>query len=97
MQSVGGKPAEVHEDLIPIWRAWHEISEGRQIGMAMSGLAWAEMSRYCEDVGVHGEQRLRWCRLMRAMDRAALAHWNRRKEKPPEAKHDGHPGPEHRP
>lgn len=60
------------EDLRPIWNAWHELAHGRQIGMAASGIPWSEMSRYCEDHGVHREQRLRWCRLIQAMDTAWL-------------------------
>ncbi len=41
--------------------------------MAAGGLPWVDMSRWCEDHGIDGADRLRWCRLFRALDGAFLA------------------------
>jgi hypothetical protein len=78
MPDIGPEP-ELDDDLQPVWNAWHELSEGRAIGMAASGLAYSELSRWCEDNGVVGEERRRWCTLMRAMDREFLAMVNTKK------------------
>ena len=74
------EPDELYEDLQSVWNAWwSDLHAGRNIGMAASGLSWVDMSRWCEDHGISGEERLRWCRLFRAMDNTALAHWNRKR------------------
>lgn len=73
------KPADIFPDLIPIWNAWHELSTSRPVGMAASGVPWSEQSRYCEDHGIDGPARLRWIRLLRAMDLVYLTHSNKRK------------------
>ena len=73
------EPDEVFEDLQQLWAAWWTLNSGRQIGMAASGLSWLDLSRWCEDHGIEGEERLRWCRLLRAMDDAALTHWSRKR------------------
>lgn len=67
------------DDLLRVWVAWWEIGAGRSVGMAMGGLTWTDMSRWCEDNGISGEERLRWCRLFRAMDGVAMTHWNKKK------------------
>lgn len=46
----------------------------------MTGLTWTDMSRWCEDHGIRGEERLRVIRLLRAMDGTALEHWHKVKE-----------------
>lgn len=74
------EPEDVYEDLLPVWNAWWiDLTAGRALGMAASGLTWGDLSRWCEDHGIHGQERLRWCRLLRAMDSTAMAHWNRKK------------------
>ncbi len=72
-QALEEKPDEVWPELIPIWNAWHELSVSRPVGMAASGVPWAEQSRFCEDNGIHGQERLRWIRLLRAMDLVYLS------------------------
>lgn len=46
----------------------------RPLGMAASGLPWHELVAYCEAHDVVGPQRLRWIRLLRAMDAEFLRH-----------------------
>jgi hypothetical protein len=53
--------------------------------MAMGGLPWADMSRWCQDNGINGEERLRCIRLLRAMDSIALEYWGRKKGAKPDA------------
>jgi hypothetical protein len=72
---------DLHPDLWPVWRGWHDLNAGRPVGMAAGGLPWSEMSQWCEDHGIGGADRLRWCRLFRAMDSAFLAHINKPKER----------------
>jgi len=72
------EPEEVHEDLQGVWDGWWQLSGGRQIGMAVSGLSWTDLSRWCQDHAVYGEQRLRWIRLLQAMDATAIEAWNRK-------------------
>lgn len=74
------EPEPIHPDLIPIWRAWHDLGVSRPSGMVASGVPWAEMSAYCEDHGIRGPLRLRWIRLLRAMDLTYLAETGRVKE-----------------
>ena len=62
------EPDPIYPDLIPLWHAWHELSLSRPVGMALGALPWSELSRFCEDHGVEGALRLRWIRLLRAMD-----------------------------
>ena len=77
------EPEDVFEDLRQVWDAWwSDLGDGRMVGMAMSGLSWTDMSKWCEDHGITGEERLRWIRLFRAMDAVALPHWNRQKPLP---------------
>lgn len=67
------EPDPIFDDLIPIWRAWHDLGVSRPSGgFSVSGIPWVEMSRYCEDNGINGAMRLRWIRLLRAMDLAYL-------------------------
>lgn len=65
----------IDADLLPVWRAWHELMDGRAVGDG-EGLSWADLSRWCEDYEVHGEERRRFCRLLKAMDRAYVRHIN---------------------
>lgn len=71
------EPDEVFEDLRAVWDAWWDINPGRASGPSASGLTWSEMSRWCEDHGIDGEERPRWIGLLRSMDVAALMHWNK--------------------
>ena len=81
------EPDEVFEDLQAVWDGWWHLGAGRQVGMAIGGLSWTEMRNWCEDHGITGEERLRWIRLMQAMDATALAHWGRKQG----AKSDANP------
>lgn len=74
------EPDDVFEDLRQVWDAWWDIGAGRASGFSMTGLTWTDMSRWCEDHGIRGEERLRVIRLLRAMDGTALAHWHKVKE-----------------
>jgi hypothetical protein len=71
---------ELRPDLWPVWRGWHELSAGRPVGMAAGGLPWVDLAQWCEDHGIYGEDRLRWCRLFRAMDSTFIAHINKPKD-----------------
>jgi hypothetical protein len=73
------EPDEVFEDLQGVWDAWWSIGAGRSSGMSVNGLAWTEMSGWCADHGINGEERLRWIRLLRSMDITALTHWHSKK------------------
>ncbi len=42
--------------------------------MSSTGVSWAEQSRYCEDHGIDGAERLRFIRLLRAMDVTYMRH-----------------------
>lgn len=60
--------------------------------MAASGVPWSEQSRYCEDNGIDGAARLRWIRLLRAMDLVYLTHTNEQR-KPRKGDARGKPEP----
>jgi hypothetical protein len=64
------EPEELHDDLLPVWNAWQDLMSDRN-GMGGS-IPWGAVSRWCEDHGIYGEQRLRWCRLIRACDVAHM-------------------------
>lgn len=68
------EPEPVFDDLYPVWNAWHDLSTSRPTGMTSSGIPWAEQSRYCEDHGIDGAERLRLIRLLRAMDMTYMRH-----------------------
>ena len=47
------EPEDVFEDLRQVWDAWwSDLGDGRMVGMAMSGLSWTDMSKWCEDHGI---------------------------------------------
>ena len=48
--------------------------------MAVGGVPWGEMSRYCEDHGIAGPMRLRWIRIMRALDATFLIETGKKRE-----------------
>ena len=75
-----GEPAPIFRDLQPIYDAWHDLSVSRQSGMSPVGLPWAELSAYCADNGIVGRQRLRWIRLLRAMDAVFLVEQSKSAE-----------------
>ena len=79
LQRSADEPAALFEDLQAIWNGWWQLGGGRNIGMAVSGLTWGEMSRWCEDHGICGEERLRCIRLLQAMDATALEVWRKGK------------------
>lgn len=83
------EPEAVFDDLLPVWNAWHDLSVSRPAGLSAGGVPWLEMSRYCEDHGIEGPVRLRWIRLMRAMDLVFLMAQVETKAKRA-AKEDGH-------
>lgn len=68
---------EVFEDLAGVLKAFVELQGDR----AESGLlSWQAASCWCADHGIHGEERLRWCRLLTRMATAdALERSQRRK------------------
>ena len=65
------EPAQLHEDLAPVIEAWQELLADR--GAMGTPLAYTAMSRWCEDRGIRGDERVRLCRLIRAVD---VAHLN---------------------
>lgn len=68
---------ELFDDLQGIWCAWQQLL-GDRGGMGES-IPWSAMSRWCEDNGIHGAERLRWCRLIRATDLSSLAEQAKRR------------------
>jgi len=50
------------------------VNVGRPVGMSAGGLPWSDLSSYAGDAGYTGDQRLRLCRLLRAMDATFLGH-----------------------
>jgi hypothetical protein len=68
------EPPAIFDDLAPVWIAWHTLSISRPAGMAATGIPWGEMSCYCADHGIDGPLRLRWIRLLRAMDLVWLTY-----------------------
>ena len=75
---------EVDADLMPVWNAWHLLMGGRDVSSG-EGLSWRECSRFCEDHGIEGDARRRWCRLLLAMDRVFVRFVNAPKEAEPDA------------
>jgi len=69
------EPPQIHDDLIPIWAAYYDLGASRQSGMSPVGIPWVEMSTYCEDHGISGGAKLRWIRLLRALDQTFLRHY----------------------
>jgi hypothetical protein len=67
------QPPTLDADLVPVWEAWAVLMDGRNVSDG-EGLSWLELSRWCEDHGIEGASRRRWCRLLKAMDRAYVAH-----------------------
>jgi hypothetical protein len=70
MPAIPDEP-ELFEDLHGIWNAWHELLGDR--GAMGSPIPWGALSRWCQDNLIVGAERLRWCRLIRALDCADLA------------------------
>ncbi|MFY9342224.1 MAG: hypothetical protein WAT39_07035 [Planctomycetota bacterium] len=68
----------IDADLMPVWSAFWQLVGSRQVGMAAGAIPWSELSRWCEDHEIGGEDRRRWCRLLSAMDLAWLSRVNRR-------------------
>jgi len=87
------EPDDVFEDLRAVWDGWWHLGAGRQVGMAIGGLSWGDMSRWCQDHGIEGQERLRWIRLLQAMDGVAVSHWNRKagSKPPPKEPADANP------
>jgi hypothetical protein len=56
------QPPTLDADLVPVWEAWAVLMDGRNVSDG-EGLSWLE-----------GASRRRWCRLLKAMDRAYVAH-----------------------
>jgi hypothetical protein len=75
---------QLDADLVPVYLGWTQLMDGRSVSHG-EGLSWRELSRWCEDHELHGEERRRWCRLLKAMDRAYVALIN-------EERTDGNPG-----
>ena len=72
-----GEPPEVFTDLLSIWHAFHDLSCSRPSGFGPGALSWQELSCYCADHGIDGQYRLRFVRLLRAMDCTFLVVTNR--------------------
>ena len=81
------EPSAVFTDLLGVWECWWQLGSGRQVGMAIGGLSWTDMRGWCEDHGITGEARLRWIRLLIAMDETARMQWSRKQG----AKSDANP------
>jgi hypothetical protein len=58
--------------LFPVMRGYQEICTSRSIGMAAGPIPWSELSAWCSDNGIVGANRLRWVRMLRALDMADL-------------------------
>ena len=71
---------ELFEDLTTVWHAFHDLSTSRPAGMSASGLPWVEVSRYAADHGIDGAERLRFCRMIRALDVVFLMEMAKRRE-----------------
>lgn len=71
---VSDDPPELFPDLLPVFESWGELCSSRQSGMSLTGLSWSEVSQWCEDHGMTGRWRLRWIRLVRALDMVFVAH-----------------------
>lgn len=67
-RAMGIEPDEVHEDLTEIWNGFTELSARRQAGMGCEPVARSEMSTWCDDRGITGDDKLRAIRLLSAMD-----------------------------
>jgi hypothetical protein len=71
------KEPQLDADLHGVYGCWSQLMDGRQVGNG-EALSWSEVSRWCEDHGIEGEARRRWCRLVKGLDRAYVAHVNTR-------------------
>lgn len=80
---------ELFKDLEQLWNDWQTMSVARPSGMSPSGIPWSEWSTYARDHGYHGAERLRFCRLMSALDAAWLAEMFLRRERKRKGKSDG--------
>jgi hypothetical protein len=78
---------------MPLWNAWAMLMDGRDVSSG-EALSWLEVSRYCEDHDISGEERRRWCRLLKAMDRVYVQEINARatdgERARPDDRRDGH-------
>lgn len=82
---VAEEPEPIYPELLPIWHAFWTLSTSRPTGFTVGGIPWAEASRYCADHGIGGAQRLRWVRLLRAMDLVYLGNYAEESRKRREA------------
>lgn len=76
--------------LLPVMEAYQEVCTSRTMGFGAGPIPRTELSAWCEDNGIAGVRRLRWIRMLRALDLAELTHHARGRK----ARHDDRPVPE---
>lgn len=66
---------EIREDLLFVWRAFHDLSGDRQTGMSVGRIPFSSVDRYAARFGVDDRDDFeRFMGLIRAMD-LAFVEW----------------------
>lgn len=66
---------ELREDLAFAWRAFHDLSGDRQMGMSLGRIPFTAIDRYADRFGIHATDEFeRFMGLIRSMD-VAFVEW----------------------